>query len=59
MEGFEDQAEEYKFGPVGDGTSVESHMMKMKTVRKVVLAALWDNLQLRVAGEYCNRTLVG
>lgn len=57
MEGFEGQAEEYKFGPVGDGTSVESHMMK--TVRKVVLAALWDNLQLRVAVEYCNRTLVG
>lgn len=48
MEGFQGQAEECRFGPVGDGTSVESHMMK--TVRKVVLAALWDNLQLRVAG---------
>lgn len=40
MEGFEGQAEEYRFGPVGDGTSVESHMMK--TARKV-LVALWDN----------------
>lgn len=58
MEGFEWQAEECRFrlGPVGDGTSVESHMMKI--VRKVVLAALWDNLQLRVAGEYFNRTVV-
>lgn len=40
MEGFEGWAEERRFGPVGDDTSVESHLMK--TVRKV-LAALWDS----------------
>lgn len=39
---FEGYAVELRFGPIVDGTSVENPMMK--TVRKVVLAALWANL---------------